>query len=134
MFTPQRQEIFLEKMGCRNCSYKITGEKQKGKKKPHPNTKTTEDFKQDVLDAIGADYEVIGDYVNSYTHIKMRHKCGHEYDVLPHNIISHHTKCPICSISNVSEKEKELLDFIKVFILELLKITQELLMTKKHLN
>lgn len=103
----------LRGMGCRICSYKKTGEKQKGKPKLHPNIKTTEQFKEDVFKALGEDYSVIGEYINSYTHIKMKHKCGHEYDVLPHNIISHKTKCPKCTIGSTSEKERELLEFIK---------------------
>ena len=68
---------------CPNCS--------------HHRKLTTEDFKQQVLDAIGKDYTVLSEYTNSVTKIKMRHEvCGTEYEVCPANIAYNHSRCPKC--------------------------------------
>ena len=68
---------------CPNCS--------------HHRKLTTEDFKQQVLDAIGKDYMVLSEYKNNATKIKMRHEvCGTEYEVCPTSIASHHSRCPKC--------------------------------------
>lgn len=56
------------------------------------NTKT---FKQEVFDLVGDEYEVIGEYVNSTTDIRLRHKCGFEYDVRPANF-KIGRRCPKC--------------------------------------
>lgn len=103
----------LRGMGCKKCAAIKSGLKQKGISKPHKTVKSLEQFKLDVLNAIGPDYEVIGEYITSNKHIKIRHKCGYEYDVLPHNIISHKTTCPKCVNKTRSKEEQEVLDFIK---------------------
>ena len=47
-------------------------------------SKSTKEFKEEVYDLVGDEYEVIGEYVNSQEKIMMRHNvCGCEYPVLP---------------------------------------------------
>jgi len=104
----------LRRMGCRQCSYEITGMKQRGISKPSRTRKTEEQFKEDLLNILGSDYELVSNYISSHQYVKIRHKtCNNVYDVMPHNIISHHTKCPYCVYTNGSEKENELLEFVK---------------------
>jgi len=68
---------------CPNCS--------------HNRKLTTEDFKQQVLEAIGKYYTVLSEYKNNCTRVKMRHEvCGTEYEVYPTNITSRHSRCPKC--------------------------------------
>lgn len=63
--------------------------------------KTTEDFKLDVLNTIGDDYVVLGEYKNNKTPIKMKHLiCKKEYKSRPDNILNKSTKCPYCFGSN----------------------------------
>ena len=63
----------------------------------HHRKLTTENFKQQVLDAIGKDYTVLSEYKNNRTKIKMRHEvCGYEYEVVPSDIISKHSRCHKC--------------------------------------
>ena len=58
--------------------------------------KTTEQFKKEVFDLVGDDYEVLGEYVNNHTYIPMRHNvCGHEYPVRPSKFIIGR-RCPKC--------------------------------------
>lgn len=60
-----------------------------GKKKSH------EQFIKEVLEKHGEDYTIISLYVNSSTKVDVKHKCGHTYDVLPHNILAGYG-CPKC--------------------------------------
>jgi very-short-patch-repair endonuclease len=59
--------------------------------------KTIDTFKDDVMDILGPEYEVLGDYKNNKTPILMRHKkCGFEYEPTPVNILKGHG-CPKCA-------------------------------------
>lgn len=63
----------------------------------HYRRLTTEEFKQQVLDAIGTEYTVLSEYKNSKTKIKMRHEvCGTEYEVCQNSVVYGHTRCPKC--------------------------------------
>lgn len=57
----------------------------------------TDLFKEKVYKLVGLEYEVLGGYVNSYTHsIKMMHTtCGFVYKVLPKNFLQG-SRCPNC--------------------------------------
>ncbi|AJI08873.1 MULTISPECIES: PDDEXK family nuclease [Bacillus cereus group] len=58
--------------------------------------KSTKEFKEEVYDLVGDEYEVIGEYVNSQEKIMMRHNvCGCEYPVLP-SMFLHRSRCPNC--------------------------------------
>jgi len=68
---------------CPNCS--------------HHRKLTIEDFKQQVLDAIGPEYTVLSEYKNNKTKVKMRHEvCGTEYEVQPHKVTCQNSRCPKC--------------------------------------
>lgn len=60
--------------------------------------KTQHQFEAEVLDILGCEYQVLSEYINSKTKVKMRHNvCGSEYNVIPNSIISGGTACPICA-------------------------------------
>ena len=56
------------------------------------NQKTTEQFKQELDD----EYELLTEYVNANTKIKLKHCCGFVYEVTPHNYLTG-KRCPKCS-------------------------------------
>lgn len=63
--------------------------------------KTTEIFKNEVMELLGEEYEVLGDYVDNKTKIKMKHKnemCGgYEYEVAPNVVLSGRgSRCKKC--------------------------------------
>ena len=76
----------------------VCGKKNGGKKR----TKTQEQFEQEVFEAVGSEYTILGKYVNSHTRTKMRHNCeicnNNEWLVVPRNFLSG-TRCPVCSKS-----------------------------------
>jgi len=58
--------------------------------------KTTEEFKDEIFNLFGNEYEILEDYQNSKVKILVRHNiCNFEYRVLPNNILKNH-KCPKC--------------------------------------
>lgn len=57
--------------------------------------KDTQIFSEELKEKYGKEYEVIGEYINSRSHIRIKHICGHEYDVTPDNILRGR-KCPKC--------------------------------------
>ena len=58
--------------------------------------KTMEEFKTEVYDAVGEEYTVLGDYINTNEPILMRHeKCKHEWSSRPDSFI-HGSRCPKC--------------------------------------
>lgn len=66
--------------------------------------KTLEEFKRDVLEKAGPDYEVIGtEYLGNKKNIRMLHKpCGLEFDVRPDNFLNG-TRCPTCACNSKGE-------------------------------
>ena len=81
---------FLKGARCWNCFV----EKEKGAKK-----KTNYQFKQEVYDLVGDEYEFLDDYVDSKTKIRVKHnKCGNIYEVAPHHFSEGH-RCPYCTNS-----------------------------------
>lgn len=81
------------------------------------NKKNTDIFKFEVEKMYGDEYTVIGEYINNYTKIKMRHNiCGNEYLVNPSNF-SLGDKCPICN----RNKQKLTTDEFKKRVFKLVK-------------
>ena len=63
-----------------------------------PRRLTQKEFEERVLETIGPDYKVLGEYVNKDTKILVRHfKCGNEFLKRPHDILSKHSGCPYCN-------------------------------------
>lgn len=74
------------------------------------NTKErdTEVFKEEVFELVGNEYTVIGEYVNTSTHIQMKHnKCGHKYPVTPTHFLGDKTRCPKCSHRSYKKTTEE---------------------------
>jgi hypothetical protein len=81
---------FLHKNLCPKCS--ITGKKN------------TEIFKERVYDLIKDEYEVIGEYIGTHKHIKIKHNiCNNEYNVQPSNFLRGR-RCPFCAESKGEQK------------------------------
>jgi hypothetical protein len=62
-----------------------------------PARKSNEDFLKEVSDKVGDEYEFIDKYINNKTKLKVKHKCGYEYSVTPHNFLCNNSRCPKCS-------------------------------------
>lgn len=61
--------------------------------------KTTDEFAKEVMKIHGEEYEVIGEYINNRTTVKMIHKnCGKEFNAYP-KIILNRKCCPVCYLS-----------------------------------
>ena len=76
---------FMKSHDCPKCNKAI-------------KNKTTNYFKNEIVEKFGEDYEVLGEYKNCSTPIKMKHlECGHEWEVPPHLILISRG-CPKCSL------------------------------------
>jgi len=79
---------FLEGNRCPECGQELINFK---------NTKTTEQFKQEVFDLVCNEYSLLGEYTKSSVEIKMKHnKCGNIYEVKPNDFLQGR-RCPICT-------------------------------------
>ncbi|NGU31026.1 hypothetical protein G6Z34_13120 [Clostridium perfringens] len=62
--------------------------------------KTHEEFVKEIYDKYGDEYEILGEYVNARTKIKVKHNCEkckkYEYYIEPDKLL-HDRKCPICT-------------------------------------
>jgi len=68
--------------------------------------KTTKEFKKEIQNTTGDEYEVLGEYQTSMIKIKMKHTfCGHKYKVRPASFLRG-ARCPKCARSNYSKGEK----------------------------
>lgn len=57
----------------------------------------TNSFKKKIYDVVGDAYSLIGEYKNSNTKIKLKHKiCGYEYEVRPNDFLNGR-RCPNCN-------------------------------------
>ncbi|ABR48578.1 conserved hypothetical protein [Alkaliphilus metalliredigens QYMF] len=63
-------------------------------RRPRYNT-TTDEFKKIIKELTNGEYDVVGEYTSSHTHIRLKHNlCGTEYKVTPNNFTSHGRRCP----------------------------------------
>jgi len=63
-----------------------------------PRRKTQEEFEAEVLEKIGPDYKVLGQYINKNTKIEVIHyACGNTFLKRPHDITSKNSGCPFCN-------------------------------------
>lgn len=80
---------FLHKLCCPKCAKNIK--------------RTTEQFKQEVYNLVGNEYEVLGEYKNRHKKILIKHNyCNHIYEVQPNHFL-HGRRCPICSKNSKGE-------------------------------
>lgn len=101
MYVNARTKINLKHNEC-GYIYNVTPNRfiSSGTRCPRCNNterKTTESFKEEVFGLVGNEYEVLGEYVNNGTKIKMKHiKCSNEYNVTPNHFLRG-VKCPECA-------------------------------------
>ena len=60
--------------------------------------KDTNDFKKEIEFKYPGEYEVLGKYVNNKTPIKVKHKCGYTWEVIPKDLLKD-IRCPKCIMS-----------------------------------
>lgn len=78
--------------GCAVCSGKLK--------------KNTEKFKKEVYNLVKDEYEVLGEYIDTDTYIRMKHnKCNTIYKVRPNDFLNSDNRCPSC-FSNISNASK----------------------------
>lgn len=89
---------FLSGRRCPNC---------KNKRISKSNTLSHHEFMQNLSKVLESDYEVLSEYKNAKTKIKIRHtSCGLIYDVLPHKILNG-GRCPTCSFINMGRNRSK---------------------------
>lgn len=77
---------------------------------------THEEFIDRVYELVGDEYEVLGEYINNKTKIKMLHKtCGNEYDVTPSKFTNVGRRCPKCKGGVRKTHEEFMRDFNEIF-------------------
>lgn len=64
--------------------------------------KTHSQFIDDVQELYGNDYIILGEYTNSKTKIRVKHKCGKEWEIKPSHLLTR-DMCPRCK-SSIGEK------------------------------
>jgi very-short-patch-repair endonuclease/DNA-directed RNA polymerase subunit RPC12/RpoP len=77
---------------------------------------TTDEFKRKVAESHeGEEYDVVGSYKNTHTHILMKHKkCGKTFEMRPNNFLLKGNRCPHCPRSLGEERIRECLDSRKI--------------------
>lgn len=94
----------LQGKGCPHCGAIRGARNNQGK----TGVKTREQFSAELAEA-SPDIEVLGDYVNVHTKIKVRcHVCGHVWSAVPGALLRGHG-CPRCARSGTSFMEQFLL-------------------------
>ena len=74
--------------------------------------KSQEQFKEEIYNLVGDEYEFLEEYINSQTKIKIRHNvCGHEYEVAPNHFL-HGNRCPKCK-SSISKGERAIMKYLE---------------------
>lgn len=72
--------------------------------------KTHEEFINEVKDATGDEFEVLGKYINNNTHILMKHiSCSNEFLVKPYHFLLSGSRCPVCKESKLERKINDIL-------------------------
>lgn len=87
--------------GCPHCAKENSGITLR---------KSHSKFEEEVQTIANGEYKVLSSYINTNTHIHMKHLvCGNEYIVLPSNFLRGN-RCPIC---NESKGEREIREWLK---------------------
>lgn len=89
---------------CPKCARKNLYEKRR---------KSPEQFKYEFNQIANNEYELLSEYINKRTKIKIKHlKCGYEYETLPATFIIDKCGCPQC---NESKGEREIRRFLEKY-------------------
>ncbi|MFA1509989.1 hypothetical protein ACDN41_12235 [Priestia aryabhattai] len=77
--------------------------------------KTNEEFKKEVLELVGEEYQVLGEYVRAHHKIKIKHNsCNNEYLVTPDKFLQG-GRCPKCALVIRGRKRaRKHEDFLKI--------------------
>lgn len=78
--------------------------------------KNTEQFKTEVFNLVGDEYEVLGEYINANAYILMKHNtCGYTWRITPNKFLNTGRRCPRCA-GNIKKTtiqfKKEVLDLV----------------------
>lgn len=66
--------------------------------------KTDAEFKEEIFNIVGNEYEPLEIYQGKDKQIKfIHHKCGSEFKVRPNHFLSHNSRCPLCYHSKGEE-------------------------------
>jgi predicted Zn-ribbon and HTH transcriptional regulator len=85
-----RPTNFIHGKRCPVCKWNIISKKR---------AKGLEQFKKEVFEKVGNEYEIFGEYKNNKTHILIKHNmCGYEYEGTPDGFLRGN-RCPKCSCS-----------------------------------
>jgi len=108
---------YKNKRQCNKCGRKLIIKKREMREDYSKKTKTTEIFKQEVLDKVGNEYTVLGKYINNHTKILIKHNCNdcnnYEFSKSPSNFLRGEI-CPICSEKKrATDRTKTNEEFIK---------------------
>lgn len=93
----RKPQLFLKTQKCPFCETKS---------KTKPNTL----FQKELKDKFAEEYECLDEYINAYTKIKIRHKCGFIWKITPHNLLCG-KGCPKCN-RFTSKGEKKIEKFL----------------------
>ena len=77
-------------------------------------TKTQEQYEKEIFDLYGDEYVVIGKYINSKEHIKIKHKnCGHSFDVAASKMFYNVKICPYCD--QPTKGEQRIINYLDTY-------------------
>lgn len=80
------------------------------------NKKDSNKAIKEIKDKLGNEYDVLGEYYNINTKIKIKHlSCGNEYEQRPSAILHQGAKCPYCSRNVKKTTEKFRQEIEKIF-------------------
>jgi Zn ribbon nucleic-acid-binding protein len=110
-YVNSKTKILMHHTICNN-TYEVTPKHfSQGSRCPSCNkgiVKTHEQFCKEVYDMVGDEYEVLSNYINSYTDIKLKHTiCNCEYKAAPSNFLAGTCRCPECNESKGERKIRQ---------------------------
>lgn len=95
-YTGVKNKILVKNKKCNHEYYANAGNILKGSGCPICHgMKNTKTFKKEIYSKYPGEYDVLGEYVNNRTKIRVRHKCGFEWDVVPKDLLRD-IRCPKC--------------------------------------
>lgn len=71
------------------------------------NRKTHEDFLNELHELYDDEYDVLDEYQTCKHKIRMKHNCGHVWQVDPDHVLNHQTRCPNCYDTKNSKASKD---------------------------
>lgn len=73
--------------------------------------KTTQEFKEEVFNIVGNEYDVLSEYINNKEKILIKHNSeicnNNEWWIKPNNFLSCNQRCPICSKIKADESHRK---------------------------